>query len=55
MGDIEALSAVGSVLGARVPITLTGRADDSRSQIASIALLQLVAHMYRRAAVSAPR
>jgi len=48
----DALSA-GIVLGARVPITLTSRGDDRRSQLASVALLQLVAHMYRRAAATA--
>ena len=45
----EALSA-GVVLGARVPIALTSRGDDRRSWAASAALVQLVAHMYRRAA-----
>ena len=49
----DALSA-GVVLGARVPITLTDRGSDRRSQLASIALLQLVAHMYRRAAAVSP-
>ena len=45
----DALSA-GVVLGARVPIALTSRGDDRRSWLASAALVQLVAHMYRRAA-----
>jgi len=45
----DALSA-GVVLGARVPIALTSRGDDRRSWVASAALVQLVAHMYRRAA-----
>jgi phosphate acetyltransferase len=45
----DALSA-GIVLGARVPIALTGRGDDRRSWVASAALVQLVAHMFRRAA-----
>jgi phosphotransacetylase/acyl dehydratase len=45
----DALSA-GIVLGARVPIALTGRADDQRSWVASAALVQLVAHLYRDAA-----
>jgi phosphate acetyltransferase len=49
----DALSA-GIVLGARVPIALTGRGDDRRSWLASAALVQLVAHMYRRAAAGAP-
>ena len=46
----DALSA-GIVLGARVPIALTSRGDDRRSWLASAALVQLVAHMYRQAAV----
>jgi phosphotransacetylase len=45
----DALSA-GIVLGARVPIALTSRGDDRRSWLASAALVQLVAHMYREAA-----
>ncbi len=45
----DALSA-GIVLGARVPIALTSRGDDRRSWLASAALVQLVAHMYRAAA-----
>src|SRR5215475_3114942 len=49
----DALSA-GIVLGARVPIALTGRGDDWRSWLASAALVQLVAHMYRQTAVSLP-
>jgi phosphate acetyltransferase len=49
----DALSA-GIVLGARVPIALTGRGDDWRSWLASAALVQLVAHMYRGAAVRVP-
>ena len=43
----DALSA-GIVLGARVPIALTGSSDDQRSWVASAALVQLVAHLYRR-------
>src|SRR5262245_21564325 len=49
----DALSA-GIVLGARVPITLTGRGDDWRSWLASAALVQLVAHMYRGATMRVP-
>ena len=45
----DAVSA-GIVLGARVPIALTGGGDDRRSWIASAALVQLVAHSYRRVA-----
>jgi phosphotransacetylase/acyl dehydratase len=48
----DALSA-GIVLGARVPIALTGRGDDRRSWVASSALVQLVAHLYRGAAAGA--
>jgi phosphotransacetylase/acyl dehydratase len=44
----DALSA-GIVLGARVPIALTGRGDDVLSWGASAALVQLVAHVYRDA------
>jgi phosphate acetyltransferase len=49
----DALSA-GIVLGARVPIALTSRGDDRRSWLASAALVQLVAHMYRSAAAGTP-
>jgi len=48
----DALSA-GIVLGARVPIALTSRGDDRRLWLASAALVQLVAHMYRHAAAGA--
>jgi phosphotransacetylase len=48
----DALSA-GIVLGARVPIALTGRGDDLRAWLASATLVQLVAHMYRHAAAGA--
>jgi phosphate acetyltransferase len=47
----DALSA-GIVLGARVPIALTSPGDDRRSWLASAALVQLVAHMYRNAAAA---
>ena len=50
----DAVSA-GIVLGARVPIALTGRGDDRRSWVASAALVQLVAHLYRRAAAEPRR
>jgi phosphotransacetylase/acyl dehydratase len=46
--------AAGIVLGARVPIALTGRGDDRRSWVASAALVQLVAHQYRSAAAYVP-
>jgi phosphate acetyltransferase len=42
----DALSA-GIVLGARVPIALTGRGDDRHSWLASAALVQIAAHMHR--------
>ena len=50
----DALSA-GIVLGARVPIALTGRGDDRRSWVASAALVQVVAHLYRQAAAGVPQ
>jgi phosphate acetyltransferase len=50
----DAVSA-GIVLGARVPIALTGKSDDRRSWVASAGLVQLVAHQYRGAAMAAPR
>jgi hypothetical protein len=40
----------GIVLGARVPIALTSSGDDLHSWLASAALVQIVAHMYRDAA-----
>ncbi|MCR5863788.1 bifunctional enoyl-CoA hydratase/phosphate acetyltransferase [Aquincola sp. J276] len=42
-------SSAGIVLGARVPIVLTSRADSRESRIASCALASLLAHAYRRA------
>jgi phosphate acetyltransferase len=36
--------AAGIVLGARVPIVLTSRADNVRTRLASIAVMKLVAH-----------
>lgn len=41
-------AAAGIVLGARVPIALTSRADEAATRVASAALLKLVAHAYRR-------
>ena len=43
--------SAGLVLGARVPIILTSRADSVRSRIASCAVAMLVAHARRRAAL----
>ncbi len=42
--------AAGIVLGARVPIVLTSRADNVRTRLASIAVMKLVAHAKRTAA-----
>jgi len=42
--------AAGIVLGARVPIVLTSRADTVRTRLASTAVMALVAHAKRRAA-----
>ncbi|HSU56018.1 MAG TPA: bifunctional enoyl-CoA hydratase/phosphate acetyltransferase [Candidatus Dormibacteraeota bacterium] len=39
--------AAGLVLGARVPIVLTSRADNVRARLASIAVMKLVAHAKR--------
>ena len=41
-------SSAGIVLGARVPIALTSRADPPRSRVASASLALLVAHNARR-------
>jgi len=45
--------SAGLVLGARVPIILTSRADNVRSRIASCAIATLVAHERRRSAMAA--
>jgi phosphate acetyltransferase len=42
--------AAGIVLGTRVPIVLTSRADSVRTRLASTAVMALVAHAQRRAA-----
>jgi phosphotransacetylase len=47
--------SAGLVLGARVPIILTSRADNVRSRIASCAIAMLVAHDRRRKATLAGR
>jgi len=44
--------SAGLVLGARVPVILTSRADSVRSRIASCATAKLVAHARRKAAVN---
>lgn len=41
-------STCGVVMGARVPIALTSRADSAEARVASAALAMLVAHRYRR-------
>jgi len=41
--------AAGIVLGTRVPIVLTSRADRVRTRLVSIAVMSLVAHARRRA------
>ena len=47
-------AAAGIVLGARVPIILTSRADSERTRLASCAVAALYAHARRlRAAVAA--
>jgi phosphotransacetylase/acyl dehydratase len=45
----DALSA-GIVLGARVPIALTGKGDDRHTWVASAVLVQVAAQLYRRSA-----
>ncbi|HEX6851968.1 MAG TPA: phosphate acyltransferase, partial [Candidatus Polarisedimenticolaceae bacterium] len=45
--------SAGLVLGARVPIILTSRADSVRARIASCAVAKLAAHARRRALVAA--
>ena len=40
-------TACGIVMGGRVPIALTSRADGSNNRIASAILVKLVAHHYR--------
>ena len=48
-----AVVCAGLVLGARVPIILTSRADSVRSRIASSAVAMLAAHARRTAAAAA--
>ena len=40
-------SSAGIVIGARVPVVLTSRADSRESRIASCAIATLLAHRYR--------
>lgn len=46
--------AAGIVLGARVPIVLTSRADNVRTRLASIAVMKLVAHAKRAREAAQP-
>ncbi len=46
--------AAGIVLGARVPIVLTSRADNVRARLASIAVMKLVAHAKRASQTAQP-
>jgi phosphate acetyltransferase len=44
---LASADAAGIVLGARVPIVLTSRADNVRTRLASIAVMKLIAHAKR--------
>jgi phosphate acetyltransferase len=44
---LSAADAAGIVLGARVPIVLTSRADNVRTRMASVAVAMLLAHARR--------
>ena len=46
LGDAQ---AAGIVMGARVPIVLTSRADSAHSRIASCAIAMMLADHYRKA------
>jgi phosphotransacetylase len=50
---LAAADAAGVVMGARVPITLTSRADTVQSRLASTAIASLVAHWRKTHAVAA--
>lgn len=52
---LAAAEAAGIVLGARVPIVLTSRADDADSRLASCAIGLLLAERKRQAALSVPQ
>ena len=45
--SLAGAEAAGIVLGARVPIVLTSRADNVRTRLASIAVMKLIAHARR--------
>jgi phosphate acetyltransferase len=55
LGYLSDALMAGVVMGARVPISLTGRGDDRPSWLASAALVQIVAHMYRQTGVALHR
>ena len=44
LADLAAAESAGVVLGARVPIVLTRRADSARNREASAAVMALLAH-----------
>jgi phosphate acetyltransferase len=52
LGSLAAALTAGIVLGARVPIALTGPGEGQYSWLASAALVQIVAHMYRQTAAA---
>jgi phosphate acetyltransferase len=52
LGSLAAALTAGIVLGARVPIALTSAREDPHSWLASAALVQIVAHMYRQMAAT---
>ena len=47
--------SAGIVLGARVPIVLTSRADNVRARLASTAVMKLLAHARRQKLMMSPR
>jgi phosphate acetyltransferase len=50
---LAAADSAGVVMGARVPITLTSRADSAKSRLASTAVASLVAHWRKSRTVAA--
>jgi len=50
---MSAADAAGIVLGARIPIILTSRADNLRTRLASAAVAVLIAHARRQAVLKA--
>jgi len=45
---LSGASGAGGVLGARIPIALTSRADSAKTRLLSALLTKLVAHHYRQ-------